>query len=365
MNAAIISLGSKSSRWTYERMLEHFSSVDMIDIRKIEVNLGKEPSVLYEGKKLKDYDCIYVKGSFKYATVQRALTVLLSQRSYMPIKASAFSVGHNKILTQLKLQHAGIPTPQTYISSSIEAARKLLEEIPYPIIMKFPEGTQGKGVMYADSFPSASSILDALSSLNQPFIIQEYIETGGSDIRAIVVGNEVVAAMRRIACEGEKRANIHAGGCGEAVVLSDRTRLIAVKTAEAVGCDICAVDILESPKGPLVIEINLSPGLQGITASTRVDVAEHIAAFLSIKSAEFKEAGVLSGKEGIIKELGLDHSNKYKKGEHNIITNADIRGSRMLLPELVTKFSGITENSEISIKVSHGKVTIEAGKQPR
>ena len=108
--------------------------------------------------------------------------------------------------------------PDTYVVSSIEAAKKILKQVKYPIILKFPHGTQGKGVMIADSFAAASSMLDTIESLKQPFLVQEYVETEGSDIRAFVVGDKVVAAYKRKAAIGEKRSNIHAGGKGEPIV---------------------------------------------------------------------------------------------------------------------------------------------------
>ena len=109
---------------------------------------------------------------------------------------------------------------------------EVLKKVNYPIIMKFPKGTQGKGVMVADSFAGASSLLDALDFLKQPFIIQEFIETDGSDVRAIVIGDKVVASMARRAKEDEKRANIHAGGKGEAITLDSHTKKIAIDTAK-------------------------------------------------------------------------------------------------------------------------------------
>ncbi len=357
MDAALISLGSVSSKWTIEEMQKHFENVDDIDIRKIEINLGskKDAKILYEGKPLKKYDCVFVKGSFRYAAIARSLTTYLCKSSYMPIKASAFTIGHNKLLTQLKLQWNNIPTPKTYLTSSPTGSKKLLERINYPIIMKFPEGTQGKGVMFADSFAAASSMLDALQTLHQPFIIQEYIETGGSDIRAIIVGNKVIASMQRKAVEGEKRANIHAGATGEAIELDSYTKKIAIKAAEALGADICAVDILPGPKGPLVIELNISPGLQGITKITGINVAEKIAKYLAAKTKAFKESKEHDKASQIIDELGITNTEE----ESTIITNLDIRGNRILLPELITSISKLSEDNEVTVKVSKGKVTIK------
>src|SRR3989338_8295034 len=217
MKAAVMSLGSKSSLMILEEMKKYFDSVDKIDLRDVEVNLGVgKLDVLYEGRQLPQYSCIYARGSFRYATLLRSVTRTLQRSSYMPIKAETFTLGHDKLLTHLALQHFNIPMPATYFASSTRAAKKILNEMSYPIVLKFPHGTGGKGVMFAESYAAASSMLDALIVLKQPFLIKEYVETGGVDVRAIVVGDKVVASMKRKAVKGELRANIHAGGTGEA-----------------------------------------------------------------------------------------------------------------------------------------------------
>ena len=357
MKAALISLGSISSKWTLEAMRKYFDEVDDIHLRNIEINIGvKNEEVLYEGKPLPQFDCIFAKGSFRYAPVLRALTNALSTCAYMPITSESFTLGHDKMLTHLALQLNHIPTPTTYLSASIEGAKKILAKVNYPIIMKFPQGTQGKGVMYAESMASASSMLDALTALRQPFLIQEYIETGGVDVRAIVVGDKIVAAMRRKAVIGEKRANIHVGGAGEAYLPDFNTKKIAVDTARSIGADICAVDILESPRGPLVIEANLSPGLRGITKATGIDVADKIARFLSEKTKMFKEKDAKKGAHKIMEDLGIESSHK-EMGQ--IITHLDFRGERILLPKLATNAAQITDKDEIILKLDKGRIIIE------
>lgn len=353
---ALISLGSVSSQWTLKELRKYFEKVDDIDLRQLEVVLGDESKVFYKGKEVKGYDCIYAKGSFRYNQVLRAATSLLSRESYMPIKASAFSVGHDKLLTHLKLVQNNIPMPQTYIATTPEAAKKILERLNYPIIMKFPEGTQGKGVLFADSYAAASSMLDALMALKQSFIIQEYIETDSTDLRVIVVGEKVVAIMKRNAMEGEKRANIHAGGIGEPYELTPQIEKIAVKAAKALGAEICAVDILESAsKGPLVIEANLSPGLQGITKTTKVNVANEIAKYLYKKTKEIKEGEKTRGTKEIMKDINVAGGN----GKKEIYSNLDFRGERILLPEFVTTLSKIKDEDEVVIKVENGKFSVE------
>ena len=355
MKAAVMSLGSKSSLMVIEAMKSYFDAVDNIDLRDVEVNLKAGKSeVLYDGKPLPEYSCIYTRGSFRYAPLLRAITKNLYRFSYMPIKPETYTIGHDKFLTHLALQHFSIPMPTTYLASSTRAAKKVLNEVAYPIVLKFPHGTQGKGVMFAESYAAASSMLDALFALKQPFLIQEYIETGGVDVRALVVGDKVVASMKRKAIRGELRANIHAGGIGEACVLDVRTKNIAIGTANSIGAEICAVDMLESAKGPLVIEANLSPGLQGITKATGINAADKIAKYLFEKSEIFSARDRDEATLKIFEDLGLS-------GEiaQQIITNLDFRASRILLPKIVTDISKFGEKDEVVLKVEKGKLVVE------
>ena len=351
--AAIISQQSESSKMTVAAMQKYFGKVDDLNIKHIEVNLGnKEPEILYEGKKLAAYDCVYAKGSFRYSVLLRAICDVLSGKCFLPLSPSAFTNGHDKVITHLKLQNCNVAMPKTYLTSSPYAAKEILDKVNYPIVMKFPQGTQGKGVMLADSKASASSMMDALGALKQPFLIQEYVDTGGVDIRALVVGNEVVAGMKRQAKQGEQRANIHAGGIGEKIELDDETKKIAIEAAQALGAGICGVDILESVKGPVVIEVNVSPGLQGITEVTKVDVADKIAKYLFDKTKEMKEAGKKVHDKDLFKELGISHQSE-------VIANLDFRGKRILLPELVTEITKFNEDDEITIKADKKMVIIK------
>lgn len=361
MKAALISLGSKSSQLTIEAMKKYFDNVDDIRLKQIEVHTSKDSlQVLYKKEKFPDYDCIYAKGSFRYPLLLCSITEAFYNKCYMPIKPEVFAIGHDKWLTHLALQQHNIPMPKTYLSPTVDYAKTILKEIKYPIVMKFPSGTQGKGVMFAESYSAASSMLDALSVLNQPVIMQEYIETEGVDIRAIVCGDKVVASMKRIASPEEKRANIHAGGIGEAYEPDYMTKRIAIKTANAIGADICAVDMLESVKGPLVIEINLSPGLQGITKATNVDVADKIAKFLFNKTKEFVENKNVVGTTKVFKDLGIDESSKGKIKE--IITHLDFRGNRILLPESITDMTKFSEKDEYIVKVEGDTLIIKKSK---
>jgi ribosomal protein S6--L-glutamate ligase len=354
MKAALISLGSISSKWTVAAMRRYFEQVDAIQLKNIDVVTNSGIDVFYNGKPLPSYDCVYVKGSFRYAPVLRSVTAALHKKCYMPLRPETFDVGHDKLITHLALQQHRIPMPKTYIASTASAAKKVLESVNYPVVYKLPQGTGGKGVMFADSFAAASSLLDTLIKLNQPFIIQEYVETGGVDIRAFVIGDKLAAAYKRKAVSGEKRANIHSGGKGEPYEASREVKKIAVQTAQSIGADICAVDILESAKGPAVIEVNLSPGLQGITRTTKIDIADKIAKFLFDKTTDFvkQRKGLDAAK--VMDELAVEKGQKKE-----IFTNLDFRGERILLPEIVSKLTKFSEKDDVVISADEKELSIK------
>ncbi len=351
--AALISLRSVSSQWTLAAMRELFEKVDDIELKKIEINFsGKTAEVLYDGKPLPEYDCIYAKGSYAYAPLLQSLTALREKSCYMPIDSRAFTIVHDKLLTQLTLQQHHIPMPRTYQAATVEAAKSIMKSMNFPIILKFPRGTGGKGVLFSESFASASSVLDALTALRQPFILQEYVETGGTDIRVVVVGDRVVAAMVRKARLGEKRANIHAGGVGEPIELDELTKKLAVKVAKVLTAEVCGVDILGSAKGPLVIEANISPGLQGITKTTKVDVARQIAEHLYRRTAALQERRKEAMTKSVLSEVSLG------SGEA-LITTLDFRGARVLLPEVTVKRANLQEDVNYEIRAAPDVVTIK------
>jgi ribosomal protein S6--L-glutamate ligase len=356
MKAALISLGSESSIMTAEAMKKYFDEVDMLQLRNIDIKLGKDGGVFYQGEPFKNYDCVYVKGSFRYAPLLRSIASLLKDKvPYMPIPAHVFTIVHNKLLTHLALQQKNIPMPKTYLSPTIDEAKQLLQSVHYPIVMKFPEGTQGRGVMFADSHSSASSLLDALGALNQPFIIQQYVETGGTDIRAFILGEKVVASMKRVAQADENRANLHAGGSGEPVQLDMDTMNLAVAAAKALGSDICGIDILQGPLGPVVIEANLSPGLQGLNAVSTLDVPDQIAKFLFRKTQEVVNKNNNLEAHNVIKEMEASNSGEPQQ----IITELMFRGDRIILPELANKIARLSPRKEYSLKVKRGRIEIE------
>jgi ribosomal protein S6--L-glutamate ligase len=292
MRIAIISLGGKSSKKIAQACKIYFSEVKEFDLRKFSIKISKDDGVkiLYKGEDFPDFDCVYVRGSHKYAFLQRAISKQCSKKAYLPIDPKAFSIGHDKLLTTLDLQEEKVNVPQTYYSSNAQTVKELLDtNIKYPIIMKVQCGTHGKGVMIADNAKTAKGILDVLEQFKQPFIIQEFVPTENtSDIRAVVAGKKVLASYKRIACEGEFRANIHAGGKREGHKLTNEQKKMAILSAKTIKADICGVDILNS-KDPSVIEINLSPAVHSLQEVTGKNVLNEIAKELYKKTIKFKE----------------------------------------------------------------------------
>lgn len=289
MKAAIISLKGTSSTAITEACQSYFDQVDHLSLRDFEVHISNGGIDLsYLKQKLEDYDCVYIRGSYKYAMLQRAMTRALSGSSYLPIKSSAFTLGHDKFLTMLELRRQGIAIPKTYYAASLKTARKILEQVDYPVIIKLQQGTQGKGVMIADSLTSAKTILDMLEDFKKPFIIQEFVPTSGtSDIRVIVAGEKIIAAYKRVAAKGDIRSNTHAGGTREPYTLTEEQEKLAIESAKAIGADICGVDILNA-KEPSIIEVNLSPSFTIPEEICDANIAQEIAAFLYTRTRKFK-----------------------------------------------------------------------------
>ncbi len=290
MKIGIISLGGKSSDLLAESCRKYFDKVDKLDIRKFKVNLNSTGiGINYNGRELEEYDCLFLRGSFRYAMLQRAITSVLKNKVYIPFKPKTFTLAHDKFLTLVELQKNKIPIPKTYFAANKKLAKKILKDnINYPVIIKVQEGTHGKGVMVAESLKSAKTILDVLDQFKEPYIIQEFIQTEEtSDIRAIICGKEVVASYKRLASEEEIRTNIHAGGRREKYNLSKKERKLAVRAARSISAEVCGVDIFHS-KTPSVIEINLSPSLHPVEGITGIDIMGRISKFLYLRTKKFK-----------------------------------------------------------------------------
>lgn len=287
LKIAIISLNGTSSKMIGKACEKYFSKVDLLNLKGFEVQVNGRVKVSYCQKDLENYDCIYVRGSYRYALLQRSITRALNRDAYFPIKQSAFTLGHDKFLTLLELQKNNISIPRTHFAATTKIAKQILEEVDFPVIMKVSEGTHGRGVMIAESKKSAHTILDLLEDFNKPYLIQEFVKTKDtSDIRVIVFKEKVLAAYKRVACEGEVRANIHSGGRREPHELTEEEKNLAIESAKAIGADLCGVDILNAEK-PSVIEVNLSPGVSQLSEVCKLDVPDLIAKELYEQTKKF------------------------------------------------------------------------------
>jgi ribosomal protein S6--L-glutamate ligase len=187
----------------------------------------------------------------------------------------AISRARDKLRALQLLSRSGIGMPVTGFASSPDDTDDLLDLVGgAPVVVKLLQGTQGKGVVLAETRKAAESVIDAFRGLSAHFLVQEFVkEAGGSDIRCFVIGGKVVAAMKRQAPDGEFRSNLHRGGSAEVVKITPEERATAVRAAKIVGLSVSGVDILRSNHGPAVMEVNSSPGLEGIERATGKDIA--------------------------------------------------------------------------------------------
>ena len=352
LKALLISLGSESSRWIHEELKKRFHKAEMINIRKMRLGFNhKRKELLVEKELLGQYDAVYIRGSFKYRDFLMSIASLLPEDVYTPISPESFLIMHNKLLTHLVLLKEKVPMPMTYIAPTMSSAKQILKDVKYPVMIKFLEGTQGKGVIFLESYAAASSFLDSLEK-EKNFLIQEYIPSNGEDIRLIVTGDEVVAAMKRKAAPLEARSNYHAGGSVEKYDPEEETIKTAVKAAKAVGAEICGVDIIETELGPLVLEINASPGIQGITKATEKNVAGAIAEYIYRRTIEEKEKKKHKESRKLLESL-----NKEQPTE--IITNLSIRAGKIVLPQIVSKITKLKDEEEVEIFLGDGYFTVK------
>lgn len=289
MKIGIISLGGPSSLLVAKECRKYFDEVEELNLKEFDVRLmNGETKVTYRGADLKGFDCLYIRGSHKYAFLQRVITQQFHRDVYMPISPKSFTMGHDKFLTTVQLQEQGISVPKTYYAANSKTAKRIIDDVvSYPIILKAQSGTHGKGVLIAENAQTAKGILDILDTFKQPFIIQEFVKTEKtSDIRVVISGGKVIASYLRVASEGEFRSNIHAGGKRESHKLTKEQARLALRSAKTLGADICGVDILNS-KEPSVIEINLSPSFHAVHEVTGVNAVWEVSKELYNQTIKF------------------------------------------------------------------------------
>jgi ribosomal protein S6--L-glutamate ligase len=287
MNIAIlsVSLNVHSTRRIVQEAQELGHYVELIDHTKCSVKLGEGRPKIFLGEEdvTGEFDAIIPRIGTK---VTRHGAAIVKQFEMNGVFSTARSLGitraRNKVRTLQIMARKGIPIPQTLFSinpNNIGEQIRLLGGPP--VVIKLQEGTQGLGVILAESKKSAKSIIDTFYKMDTSILLQQYIEeANGEDIRIIVVGNRVVAAMKRKSELDEFRSNVHRGGETEAVELSSKEKHIALNATKYLGLGVAGVDLMRSKKGPVLIEVNASPGLKGIEGATGVNVAKHIVQFV-------------------------------------------------------------------------------------
>lgn len=252
-------------------------TVRVIDYLRCYINVtSNRPSVLYAGKRVDDFDAVIPRIGASYTFYGTAIVRQFELMGMVTANGSqAISRSRDKLRCLQILAREGVGLPNTGFANSTKDTDGLINMVGGPpLIIKLIEGTQGIGVVLAETQNSAKSMIEAFRGVSANILVQEYIqEANGEDIRAFVVGNKVVAAMKRRAVTGEFRANLHRGGSSEACPLSPEEEATALRATTALGLSVAGVDMLRSNHGPVVLEVNSSPGLQGIEAATKEDVA--------------------------------------------------------------------------------------------
>ncbi len=349
----LISLGSVSSRMILQEAEKLFDEANLIDIRKIEIKMDKTTTVLYDGEPLKDYDCILMRGSYKYSSILYGLSQIYKDSCYLPIDSNAHIIAHNKFMTHLYFSSEKIlKMPGTYFAAKISETKAFLKTLNYPIILKFPSGTHGKGVIFAESSMSANSMIDALDIFKQPVIIQDYIDIK-SDIRIIVAGSKIVGSMRRKAASDEIRANAHQGGDAEPYIVTTEIKKMSLEAARKIKADVCAIDIIESDYGPLILEVNTSPGLQKISEVTKKNIAKEIAQSLYDETIKLKESKDKVKTRDVMSGLGVEEI-----GSRDFETELIVKNNKIVMPEFAYKMSKFKEGEDVTYRVSDNKIEI-------
>lgn len=254
--------------------------VKVIDHTRCELKIGTGSHIYYLGKKLETPDYIIPRigasATFIGSNVVRQFE-MMKVKTLIP--ASGLLKSRDKLRASQNMVHHNIEVPKTYFPCLLQSdVDYMISQVNgVPLIIKLLESTQGLGVFLAETKTMARQFLDKFNLEGKNYLIQEYIqESKGKDIRVFVVGNKVIAAMRRKALNGEFRSNIHLGGTGEKVTLTKQEEEIAIKTAKVMNLGIAGVDLLQSNRGPLILEVNSSPGLEGIEKYTKTDIADAI-----------------------------------------------------------------------------------------
>ena len=289
MKIAVLSRSSGlySTNRLKEAAMERGHEVAIVDYLRCYMDItARQPRVLYRGEEVRPHAVIPRIGA-TYTFYGAAVVRQFEMADIYTLNSSqAISRSRDKLRSLQLLSRAGVGLPVTGFAHSAQDIDGLLEVVGgAPVVVKLLEGTQGLGVVLAETKQAAESVITAFRQLDANILVQEFVEgANGTDIRALVVGSEVVAAMRRTAPPGDFRSNLHRGGTAEAIHLTATERAMAVRAAHTMELNVAGVDLIQSDTGPVVIEVNSSPGLEGIEAASGVDIAGRIIEFIVTNS---------------------------------------------------------------------------------
>lgn len=294
MKIAILSRNPKlySTRKLVAAARKRGHKVEIIDVLRCYMNIApSDPQIHYNGKRLQGFDAIIPRIG---ASVTFYGTAVVRQFEMMGVyclnESVAITRSRDKLRALQLLARKGVGLPVTGFAHAPDDTGSLIQLVGgAPVVIKLIEGTQGQGVLLAETDKSAENMIDAFRGLEAYFLVQEFVEEAkGSDIRCFVIGGEVVASMMRTAGPGEFRSNLHRGGTAKAVKITAQERATAVRAARIMGLNVAGVDLLRTARGPLVMEVNSSPGLEGIEGSTKSDIAGKIIEFIEKNAAPGK-----------------------------------------------------------------------------
>ncbi len=286
MKIAILS--SKASLHSTTRLKEageeRGHEMQVVDYRRCYMNItSHRPTVLFQGDSLEGFEAIIPRIAASYTFYGTAVVRQFEMMGVFSINESvAITRARDKLRSLQLLARDGIGLPVTAFARSTKDTQGVINLVGgAPLVIKLLEGTQGIGVVLAETKKAAESVIDAFRGLDANILVQEFIkEAGGADIRCFIVGGRVVAAMKRQGAQGEFRSNLHRGGTATKIKLTPEERSTAVRAAKTMGLNVAGVDILRSNHGPVVMEVNSSPGLEGIEQTTGIDVAGKIIDFI-------------------------------------------------------------------------------------
>ncbi len=294
MRIAIMSRSKRiySTKRLVEAANERGHEVHVVDTTRCYMNIASHrPTIHYRGEQLDPFDAVIPRIGASITFYGTAVLRQFEMMGTFPLNESvAVTRSRDKLRSLQLLARRGIGLPVTGFARAPDDIGDLIEMVGgAPLVAKLLEGTQGIGVVLCETRKAAESVVEAFMGLNVSIMIQEYIkEAGGADIRCFVIGDRVVASIKRQAKPGEFRSNLHRGGSAALIKITPEERSVAVRAAKIMGLNVAGVDLLRSNHGPLVMEVNSSPGLEGIETATGKDVAGLIIAFLEKKAKKDK-----------------------------------------------------------------------------